>query len=173
LSINDDAAAAHARCGRSEPRQIALRDLAKTLLLPSIRRNHQVTRETLHQPPGAEIVKVAVFARSLWDNLSLLDLRDDSCRSVFIGMGPSGLPTRLLPAHFGSQWAYAGVRDPAQGPFDLAPGQAVVLWVTETGATFYGSADEAHPASRCLQFGSAFRPPRPALLPTPRGDFTI
>ena len=57
---------------------------------------------------GAEIVKVAVMTRSLFDNLSLLDLRDAASRSVFVGMGPCGLPTRLLPAHFGSQWSYAG-----------------------------------------------------------------
>src|SRR3954471_13176938 len=57
---------------------------------------------------GADIVKVAVMARSLFDNLSFLDLRDESCRSVFVGMGACGLPTRLLPAHFGSEWTYAG-----------------------------------------------------------------
>ena len=57
---------------------------------------------------GAEVVKVAVFSRSLWDNLGLLDLRDAAQKSVFIGMGPAGLPTRVLAAHFGSCWSFAG-----------------------------------------------------------------
>jgi 3-dehydroquinate dehydratase / shikimate dehydrogenase len=57
---------------------------------------------------GAEVVKVAVLSRSLWDNLALLDLRDASYQSIFIGMGPAGLPTRVLAAHFGSCWSFAG-----------------------------------------------------------------
>jgi 3-dehydroquinate dehydratase / shikimate dehydrogenase len=57
---------------------------------------------------GTDVVKVAVFSRSLWDNLALLDLRDSSHRSIFVGMGPAGLPTRILAAHFGSSWSYAG-----------------------------------------------------------------
>jgi 3-dehydroquinate dehydratase / shikimate dehydrogenase len=57
---------------------------------------------------GAEIVKVAVLARALGDNLRLLELKDRSSREVFIGMGQPGLPTRVLAAHFGSCWAYAG-----------------------------------------------------------------
>jgi 3-dehydroquinate dehydratase/shikimate dehydrogenase len=66
---------------------------------------------------GAEVVKVAVQAQSLFDTLSLLDLRDEDSRSVFVGMGPCGLPTRLLPAHFGSQWTYAGdAHAPGQVP---------------------------------------------------------
>ena len=58
---------------------------------------------------GADVVKVAVQAQSLFDNLSLLELGDGGAsRCVFVGMGPCGLPTRLLPAHFGSEWSYAG-----------------------------------------------------------------
>ena len=57
---------------------------------------------------GAEVVKVAVCPHSLWDNLALLDLRDAARKSVFIGMGLPGLPTRILAAHFGSSWSYAG-----------------------------------------------------------------
>ncbi len=64
---------------------------------------------------GAEVVKVAVMARTLWDNLGLLDVRDDACRTVLVGMGEAGLPTRILAAHFGSAWSYAGDRH--------APGQ--------------------------------------------------
>ena len=71
---------------------------------------------------GAEVVKVAVFARSLWDNLALLDLRDGSSKSVFIGMGPAGVPTRLLAAHFGSAWSYAG---DGYAPGQISSGQMI------------------------------------------------
>jgi 3-dehydroquinate dehydratase / shikimate dehydrogenase len=86
---------------------------------------------------GAEIVKVAVLARSLWDNLSLLDLRDDASRSVFIGMGPSGVPTRLLPAHFGSQWTYAGdAHAPGQIPAERMIKEFRFREVTEQTAIY-------------------------------------
>jgi 3-dehydroquinate dehydratase / shikimate dehydrogenase len=55
----------------------------------------------------AEIVKVAVMAHSLSDNLRLLQL-ERAANTVLIGMGPSGAPTRLLAAHFHSLWSYAG-----------------------------------------------------------------
>jgi 3-dehydroquinate dehydratase/shikimate dehydrogenase len=57
---------------------------------------------------GAEVVKVAVLASSLSDNLPLLKLKDHAGRSVFVGMGEPGIPTRVLAAHFGSFWSYAG-----------------------------------------------------------------
>lgn len=57
---------------------------------------------------GAEVVKVAVLASSLSDNLQLLQLKDRTARSVFVGMGEPGIPTRVLAAHFGSCWSYAG-----------------------------------------------------------------
>ena len=55
----------------------------------------------------AEIVKVAVMARSLSDNLRLLQL-ERAPNTVLIGMGPAGAPTRVLAAHFHSLWSYAG-----------------------------------------------------------------
>jgi 3-dehydroquinate dehydratase/shikimate dehydrogenase len=57
---------------------------------------------------GAEIVKVAVYPRSLSDNLRLLSLHDPNGKTVVIGMGPAGVPTRVLAAHFGSCWSFAG-----------------------------------------------------------------
>lgn len=57
---------------------------------------------------GAEVVKVAVLASALSDNLQLLRLKDHAARSVFVGMGEPGIPTRVLAAHFGSCWSYAG-----------------------------------------------------------------
>jgi 3-dehydroquinate dehydratase/shikimate dehydrogenase len=56
---------------------------------------------------GAEIVKVAVTPAKLTDALRLRELTRES-RTVAIGMGDIGVPTRLLPAHFGSCWTYAG-----------------------------------------------------------------
>jgi 3-dehydroquinate dehydratase/shikimate dehydrogenase len=56
---------------------------------------------------GPEIVKVAVMARSLSDNLHLLQL-ERARNTVLIGMGPAGIPTRVLAAHFHSLWSYAG-----------------------------------------------------------------
>ena len=56
---------------------------------------------------GAEIVKVAVMAHSLSDNLRLLQL-ERAPNTVLIAMGPAGAPTRVLAAHFHSMWSYAG-----------------------------------------------------------------
>jgi 3-dehydroquinate dehydratase / shikimate dehydrogenase len=56
---------------------------------------------------GAEIVKVAITAHSLADNLQLLQL-ERTRNTVLIGMGPIGAATRVLAAHFHSHWTYAG-----------------------------------------------------------------
>ncbi len=66
---------------------------------------------------GAEVVKLAVRTRSASDVVRLLRLGRASQpeRLVLVGMGQPGVPTRLLPAHFGSCWTYAG-----EG---IAPGQ--------------------------------------------------
>jgi 3-dehydroquinate dehydratase/shikimate dehydrogenase len=56
---------------------------------------------------GAEIVKVAVMAQSLSDNLHLLQIQR-AANTVLIAMGPAGAPTRILAAHFHSVWSYAG-----------------------------------------------------------------
>ena len=56
---------------------------------------------------GAEVVKVSVMARSLADNLRLLQL-ERMPNTALIGMGPAGVPTRVLAAHFHSCWSYAG-----------------------------------------------------------------
>jgi 3-dehydroquinate dehydratase/shikimate dehydrogenase len=86
---------------------------------------------------GAEVVKVAVLARTLWDNLSLLELRDPASRSVFVGMGPSGLPSRLLPAHFGSHWTYAGDgHAPGQVPADRMLNEFRFREITERTAVY-------------------------------------
>ncbi len=59
---------------------------------------------------GAEIVKIAAYSRSAADVVRLHRLGRNSRpeQVVLVGMGPIGVPTRLLPAHFGSAWTYAG-----------------------------------------------------------------
>jgi 3-dehydroquinate dehydratase/shikimate dehydrogenase len=66
-----------------------------------------VERVAAMRSTGAEIVKIAIFARSLSDNLRLLELptRDNT---VLVAMGPAGVPTRVLAAQFRSRWSYAG-----------------------------------------------------------------
>jgi 3-dehydroquinate dehydratase / shikimate dehydrogenase len=56
---------------------------------------------------GAEIVKVAVTPSTLMEAWSLRDLTRGGA-TVVIGMGDTGLPTRLLAAHVGSCWTYSG-----------------------------------------------------------------
>ena len=66
---------------------------------------HRAMRAT-----GAEVVKIAAYSRSAADVVRLRRLGrvagDEP--TVLVGMGPIGVPTRLLPAHFGSAWTYAG-----------------------------------------------------------------
>ncbi len=59
---------------------------------------------------GADVIKLAVATSRLSDCLPLLDLGAQIGRrgTVLIGMGPCGLPTRLLARQFGSAWTYAG-----------------------------------------------------------------
>ena len=59
---------------------------------------------------GAEVVKIAACSRSAADVVRLLRLGRGTGGepAVLVGMGPIGVPTRLLPAHFGSAWTYAG-----------------------------------------------------------------
>jgi len=72
---------------------------------------------------GAEVVKIAVDAARLSDMLPLLEIaRDPQVRTsegssghVLVAMGQPGVPSRLLAAHYGSKWTYAGDA--------IAPGQ--------------------------------------------------
>jgi 3-dehydroquinate dehydratase / shikimate dehydrogenase len=73
---------------------------------------------------GAGVVKVAGRAAALRDLLPLLDIgraaRRAGERTVLIGMGMCGLPSRILAAHFGSAWTYAG---PAVAPGQVEAGR--------------------------------------------------
>jgi 3-dehydroquinate dehydratase / shikimate dehydrogenase len=107
---------------------------------------------------GAEVVKVAVLVKSLWDNLALLDLRDAGSRGVFIGMGPCGVPTRLLAAHFGSHWSYAGeAHAPGQIPAHRMVAEFRFREITERTAV-YGIVGHplAHSVSPAMH-NAAFR----------------
>jgi 3-dehydroquinate dehydratase/shikimate dehydrogenase len=60
---------------------------------------------------GAAVVKVAGRAERLRDLLPMLAIgrsQPGHGRTVLIGMGPSGMASRVLAAHFGSCWTYAG-----------------------------------------------------------------
>jgi 3-dehydroquinate dehydratase/shikimate dehydrogenase len=56
---------------------------------------------------GAGTIKVAVMARRLSDTLPLIEVAKAG-DAIVIGMGPAGIPSRLLAARFGSRWTYAG-----------------------------------------------------------------
>jgi 3-dehydroquinate dehydratase / shikimate dehydrogenase len=66
---------------------------------------------------GAEVVKLAVRVCRLSDSLRLRELtRDARAKTVVVGIGPAGSPTRVLAARFGSCWTYAGDAVPGQLP---------------------------------------------------------
>ena len=56
---------------------------------------------------GAKTIKIAIMATRLRDTLPLLDIGRGG-NAVVIGMGDSGLPSRLLAEKFGSLWTYGG-----------------------------------------------------------------
>ncbi len=61
---------------------------------------------------GAEIVKIAIEARSLTDTLALFGLAsgvgDGDAPHVLVAMGDAGVPTRVLSARLRNHWTYAG-----------------------------------------------------------------
>lgn len=58
---------------------------------------------------GAEVVKFAATVDRLSDVVTLRNLsRAADGRAVVIGMGPAGVASRILAAHLGSRWTYAG-----------------------------------------------------------------
>jgi 3-dehydroquinate dehydratase/shikimate dehydrogenase len=67
---------------------------------------------------GGEVVKLAVTTERLTDLRTLLGGRTDDGTAILIGMGASGVATRVLPRQFGSRWTYAGP--------SVAPGQMPV-----------------------------------------------
>lgn len=65
---------------------------------------------------GAEVIKLAVMATRLSDNLPLLAIgRASRAPTVLVAMGEPGIASRVLATRFGSRWTYAGEA--------VAPGQ--------------------------------------------------
>jgi 3-dehydroquinate dehydratase/shikimate dehydrogenase len=82
--------------------------------------------------PACRVVKVAYFARSIRDNLELLDLaaelrREHGKQAVMLGMGPFGLMSRVLAPKFGALLTFAALRRDEQ----TAPGQPILRELTE------------------------------------------
>jgi 3-dehydroquinate dehydratase/shikimate dehydrogenase len=63
---------------------------------------------------GAGSIKVAVAVARLTETLPLKDI-GAAGNAIVVGMGEAGVPSRLLAAHYGSRWTYAG--------HGVAPGQ--------------------------------------------------
>jgi 3-dehydroquinate dehydratase/shikimate dehydrogenase len=64
---------------------------------------------------GGEVAKLAVMTERVADLAGLLDSVGDAASTVLIGMGRTGVATRVLAGRFGSRWTYAGA--------SVAPGQ--------------------------------------------------
>jgi 3-dehydroquinate dehydratase/shikimate dehydrogenase len=56
---------------------------------------------------GAGSIKVAFAVSRLTETLALKRIGEDG-DAIVIGMGEAGVPSRLLAAHYGSRWTYAG-----------------------------------------------------------------
>jgi 3-dehydroquinate dehydratase/shikimate dehydrogenase len=56
---------------------------------------------------GAGAIKIAVTSSRLTDTLPLKEIAAKG-DAIVIGMGEAGVPSRLLAAHYGSRWTYAG-----------------------------------------------------------------
>jgi 3-dehydroquinate dehydratase/shikimate dehydrogenase len=56
---------------------------------------------------GAAVIKIAVKTERLTDTLPLADVAAGG-DAIVIGMGDSGIATRLLATRYGSRWTYAG-----------------------------------------------------------------
>lgn len=77
-----------------------------------------ISRFRAMRAAGAEVVKIAVTAHSLGDNVPLLELGREAGSGqavALVAMGTPGLPSRVWAARFGSCWTYAGD--------GIAPGQ--------------------------------------------------
>ncbi len=103
---------------------------------------------------GADVVKVAVTARTASECLQLRDAVlacGDPGAIVCMALGAAGQMTRLMPSHFGSCWTYGG---------EAAPGQIAVRHLAETyrvrshsaGTLIFGvvGAPIAHSASPAM-----------------------
>lgn len=75
--------------------------------------------------PAASVVKVAITARSVRDNLELFDILAENAAgrpTIALGMGRFGLPSRVLAPKFGGFLTFASLRPQSA----TAPGQPTV-----------------------------------------------
>lgn len=104
---------------RHRGRRIVLSDHDFEEVPDDIEQRYQSMRST-----GAQVVKLAAHVSKLSELIRLRELAFASASveqaHVVIGMGPAGLPSRLLPDLFGSAWTYAGAgRQVAPGQLDI------------------------------------------------------
>lgn len=72
---------------------------------------------------GADIVKIATFARTIQDNLIILNLLQQTKRPLIAHcMGPQGIISRLLAPRFGSGIVYVALDEKSK----TAPGQMTI-----------------------------------------------
>ena len=69
--------------------------------------NDLVSRAQAMRATGAGLIKIAVMPHALMDLVVLRQIAGEG-PAVVIGMGDTGLPSRILAAHFGSRWSYSG-----------------------------------------------------------------
>ncbi|MEE8440857.1 MAG: type I 3-dehydroquinate dehydratase [Spirochaetia bacterium] len=80
---------------------------------------------------GREIAKLAVTPRSTADLVCLLEAGDrvHDVRKILIGMGPYGIPTRILSRRFGSLLTYVSAPDAVQAaPGHIGPAELLTLY---------------------------------------------
>lgn len=89
-------------------------------------RPHDLLRRiaAMHEEPAARVVKVAITARSLRDNLELFDLLSEHAGKpmIALGMGRFGLMSRVLAGKFGALLTFAALRRASA----TAPGQPTI-----------------------------------------------
>jgi 3-dehydroquinate dehydratase/shikimate dehydrogenase len=86
---------------------------------------------------GGEVAKLAVMTERVADLATLLDGVRDTASTVLIGMGRTGVATRVLAARFGSRWTYAGASvAPGQLPITQLLGEYRFRRVQADGAVF-------------------------------------
>lgn len=79
--------------------------------------------------PAAKVLKLAFLARSIRDNLELFDLLSERDRpTIALGMGPSGLMSRVLAPKFGGFLTFASLAPTTV----TAPGQPTVGEILNT-----------------------------------------
>ena len=122
---------------------------------------------------GAAVVKLAVTARRLSDTLPLVPIGREG-NAVVLGMGDAGVPSRLLAAHFGSSWSYAGHSvAPGQVPADRMANEFRFRWVTRATAVYGVAGNNVLHSLSPLMHNAAFAEAGlgAVYVPLPAADF--